>query len=281
MIEEKSTCKIIGGRLLIEQNNIFFYYDYEPETEEKIKALADVAEKNNLHVVDDDKIANIIVSVGSDGKFLQSVRNTGFRQDCLYTGITYEDQSGLYCDFTIDHFDNMIHAILYEEKEVRRFPIITVQINDETSFHCLNEVSIRSSIVKTIVMDVYIDELHFETFRGDGLIVATPTGSTAYNKSANGAVVDPLVPSFQVSEISSLNNDKYRTLGSSFILSKDRRLELAVVQDGNDHPMISLDNEAFPIKTIKNVKVSMDDKEIKTIKLKNNSFWHRVKKTFL
>ena len=81
-------------------------------------------------------------------------------------------------------------------------------------------------MIKTLVLDVFIDDLHFETFRGDGMVIATPTGSTAYSKSLKGAVIDPLLPCMQVSELASLNNNMYRTLGSPFILSDDRKLVL-------------------------------------------------------
>jgi len=266
---------------LSNRNNLFFYYRQDEETNDKVEKLEKVAEENGFTIVDNYKDANIIASVGGDGTFLQAVRRSGFRQDCLYIGITREDESGLYCDFNIDNFDDMIHSLMNEELEVRRFPVINVQINDGTTFYCLNEVSIQSTIVKTIVIDVSIDDQQFETFRGDGLVVSTPTGSTGYNKSAKGAVIDPLIPSFQVSEVASLNNNQYRTLGSSFVLNKDRKLNLTIQQDGNEHPIISLDNEAHPIRRIYNVKVEMDDTVIKTVKLKNNSFWDRVKRTFL
>ena len=175
----------------------------------------------------------------------------------------------------------MLHTMENENIEVRRFPVIKIEVNGEPSFYCLNELSVRSTIIKTIVIDVFIDDMHFETFRGDGLIVATPTGSTGYNKSTNGAVIDPLIPSFQVTELASLNNNKYRTLGSSFVLSKDRKLDLKIVQDGNDYPIIGLDNEAYSIRNIKHLSVTLSDKVIRTVKLKNNSYWDRVKRTFL
>ncbi|WP_272031902.1 NAD kinase [Oceanobacillus kimchii] len=266
---------------MAERQNIFFYYHPDEEMDGKIKALKKISSENGLKVVEDSKDASIIVSIGGDGTFLQAVRKTGFRQDCIYTGIMREGQSGLYCDFNIDNFDNMIHSVLHEDLEVRRFPTIKAQINSETPFYCLNEVSIRSTIVKTIVINVYVDGFHFETFRGDGMIVSTPTGSTGYSKSARGTVIDPLIHGFQVSEVASLNNNQYRTLGSSFLLDKDRKLQLEILQDGNDHPIISLDNEASPIKRIQNIEVTMDDTIIKTVKLKNNSYWERVKRTFL
>ncbi len=167
-----------------------------------------------------------------------------------------------------------------EQLEVRKYPLIHVTVDGDNHFHCLNEVSIRSSIIKTFVMDVLIDDLHFETFRGDGMIISTPTGGTAYNKSVSGAVVDPLISCMQVSELASLNNNTYRTLGSSFILSSDRKLTLQVVQDGNEHPIIGLDNEALSTRNVKKVEIRLSDKKIKTVKLKDNSFWEKVKRSF-
>ncbi|WP_067727524.1 NAD kinase [Oceanobacillus damuensis] len=261
--------------------DLFFYYHRDEVTDSRVDTLQRLAEENGFQLVEDHKNASIIVSIGGDGEFLQAVRKTGFRQDCIYVGITHEGKSGLYCDFNIDHFDEMLHSLQHEELEVRRFPIIKTKVNDGTAFYCLNEVSIRSTIVKTIVIDVQIDGQHFETFRGDGLIVATPTGSTGYTKSARGAVIDPLIACYQVSEVASLNNNQYRTLGSSFILNKNRQLKLDLIPYGNDHPIISLDNEALPIRKIQSIEVSMDDSVIKTVKLKNNTYWDRVKRTFL
>ncbi|SDQ42722.1 NAD kinase [Virgibacillus salinus] len=262
------------------RKNIYFFHQ-KNNLENKLQPLIELAQKNNFTIVDDHKQANVIISIGGDGAFLQAVRKTGFRQDCLYTGITQSNESGLYCDFNMDNFDEMLHSMVNEEMEVRRFPVINIQVNGETSFNCLNEVSIRSTIIKTIVVDVHIDDMHFETFRGDGLIVATPTGSTGYNKSTLGAVIDPKIPCFQVSELASLNNNRYRTLGSSFVLSKDRKLTLDIIQDGNDYPVIGFDNEAYSIRNIKDLTVTLSDKVIKTVKLKNNSYWDRVKRTFL
>ncbi|MEN1968205.1 NAD kinase [Lentibacillus sp. N15] len=263
------------------RKNIYFHYLQTDNIEDTLAPLFDLAEKNGFSIVSDSQDASIIINVGGDGAFLQGVRKTGFRQDCLYLGITRSNESGLYCDFNLDNFDEMLHTMQNAEMEVRKFPIINVQVNDGTVFHCLNEVSVRSTIIKTIVMDVRIDGTHFETFRGDGLIIATPTGSTGYNKSTHGAIIDPKIPCFQVSELASLNNNRYRTLGSSFVLNSNRTLTLDIVQDGNDYPIIGLDNEAFPIKNIQHIQVSLSNNVIKTVKLKNNSYWDRVKRTFL
>ncbi|WP_181349867.1 NAD kinase [Thalassobacillus sp. CUG 92003] len=264
-----------------ERRNLFFYYSPSEELDQKLQPLIDLAKDNHFNVVEESKQANIIIAVGGDGTFLQAVRKTGFRQDCLYVGVRQENEAGLYCDFNLDQYDHMVDSMLNAELEVRRFPIIEATVNNEATYYCLNECSVRSTLIKSIDIDVYIDELHFEQFRGDGLIVATPTGSTGYNKSTNGAVIDPKLPCFQVSELASLNNNRYRTLGSSFVLSGQRQLSLKVKQDGNDYPLIGMDNEAYSIRNIREVNIALSDKVVKTVKLKNNTYWDRVKRTFL
>ena len=263
------------------RNTIFFYYKKEKGTESKFAALQEEVEQYGYKVVTTPDEANIIASIGGDGEFLQALRNTGFKQDALYVGIKRSNEDGLYCDFELDDIQGMLNAMNRDEIEVRKFPTIDVSINGQSGLQCLNEATIRSSIIKSIVMDLYIDDEYFETFRGDGLIVSTPTGSTGYNKSTNGAVIDPKIPCFQVSELASLNNNRYRTLGSSFILNENRSLRLEIIQDGNDYPIIGLDNEAYSIQNIRTIDIKLSDKIVKTVKLKNNSFWHRVQRTFL
>ncbi|MFC7061524.1 NAD kinase [Halobacillus seohaensis] len=264
-----------------QRRNLYFFYHPNEQLTEQLKPLFKLAEENDFEIVEESANANIIISVGGDGTFLQAVRKTGFRQDCLYVGIRSKDEAGLYCDFNLNNFNEMVDSMLNAELEVRRFPVIEASVNGESSFYCLNECSVRSTLIKSIVIDVFIDDIHFETFRGDGLITATPTGSTGYSKSTKGAVVDPKLPCFQVSELASLNNNRFRTLGSSFILGPDRTLKLKVLQDGNDYPIISMDNEAYSISNIKDVTVRLSDKQVKTVKLKHNSYWERVQRTFL
>jgi NAD+ kinase len=188
----------------------------------------------------------------------------------------------MYCDFKINESSKMIEAVSNEQLKVRRYPFIEVMVDGQGTFPCLNEFSIRSSIIKTLEFDVFINDLHFETFRGDGLIVATPTGSTAYNKSVNGAVVDPLISCMQISEVASINNNKYRTLGSPFVIGGERTLTLKIISaEGNEHPTMGLDNEALSIQHVDKVQIKLSDKKIKTLKLKDNSFWEKVKRTFL
>jgi NAD+ kinase len=264
-----------------QNQNIYFYHKEEPEISQKLHSLCELASKNGFTVVNNPKDAHIILCFGDDGTFLQAIRKTGFCDNCLYVSVSTSPRAGFYADVPLHDVAKVMDAIKSDKIEVINNPTIEVTVDDQASFYCLNEFSIQSAIVKTFIMDVFIDQLHFETFRGDGLVVSTPTGSTAYNKSVHGAVVDPVIPCMQITELGSLNNNFYRTLGSPFILGENRVLTLIVVKEGNEHPTMAMDNEALSIRHVEKVQIKLSGKTIKTIKLKDNSFWEKVRRNFL
>lgn len=263
----------------MQRNRIYFYA--QNVKSEKVTSYIERSKEEGFEVVQDPYSADIIASVGGDGVFLQAVRKTGFRQDCLYVGISTGQELGFYCDFHIDHPEQMGEAVRGESIEVRRYPILEVSIDNEQPIYCLNECSIKTSTIKAMSIEIWIDDLLFETFKGDGLVIATPTGSTGYNKSINGAVIDPLLPCFQVSELASLNNRAYRTLGSPFVMSGERTLLLKVKPSEHNYPIIGLDNEAFSIRFNQQLNINLSDLRIKTVKLKDNAFWNKVQRSFL
>ncbi|MFF2755341.1 NAD kinase [Psychrobacillus sp. NPDC058041] len=263
------------------KNAIYLFAKNDIDTLQKKDHLTNVIKQYGFQVVEHHDEASIIVSIGSDGSFLQAVRKTGFRQDCLYAGISTTGLLSMYCDFLIEDIHEMAEAVLHNKIEVRKYPLLELSVNQQPKFYCLNEFTIRSNIIKTFVLDIIIDHKLFETFRGDGIVISTPTGSSAYNKSLNGAIVDPLLPCIQVTEIASMNNNEYRTLGSPFILSGSRTLELRLHKDWNDYPSMSTDNEALSIQHVETVSIALSNQVVKTVKLKNNSYWEKVKRSFL
>lgn len=266
---------------LIEPKYFFIFSKNDDESLQKKSNVEIELRQDGFHVTDNHEDANVIISIGGDGTFLQAARQTGYRQDCLYAGISVMKRQTLYCDFHYNALAKLTDTIKETHLKVRRYPLLKVTVGEDQPYYCLNEFSIRSHIIKMFVLDVRIDDVPFETFLGDGLIISTPTGSTAYNKSVKGAVVDPLLPCFQVTELASVNNNQFRTLGSPFILSGQRKLRLHVHQDGNDFPLMATDNEAIGIRRVENVEIELSKKVIKTIKLKDNTFWEKVQRIHL
>lgn len=261
--------------------NVYIYTKNDEKSLEMKATVEEALMTEGFTMLDTYEDANIVISLGNNGTFLQAVRKTGFRQDCLYAGVSVTGHNSLYCDFQYENLSEMVQTIRNTEVEVRQYPLIEIKIDEHKPFYCLNEMTIRSNIVRTFALDVMIDDKKFETFCGDGLIVSTPTGSPAYNKSMKGAVVDPLLNCFQVTELASVNNNDYRTLGSPFILDGSRSLKLHVHDPKNAFPIMAADNEALPVKKVQNIEISLSDKMIKTVKLKDNSFWEKVQRMFL
>lgn len=97
---------------MADRRNLFFFYGDDKATlVEKMKPIYRILEENGFTILDHPKNANAIVSVGDDATFLQAVRKTGFREDCLYAGISTKDETSFYCDFHIDHVDTALQEI--------------------------------------------------------------------------------------------------------------------------------------------------------------------------
>ncbi|MBC1920790.1 NAD kinase [Listeria grayi] len=265
------------------QTTFYFFYRKTEQLHEKVRELKKITKSYGYDITADPEEANVIISIGGDSAFLKAVRDTGFRTDCLYAGIALTEQLGQYCDFHIHQLDEIIKAAAEERWLVRKYPTIHGTVNNTKAFYVLNDFNIRSSTIRTLTLDVFINESLFETFRGDGMVISTPTGSTAYNKSVHGSIVDPLLPSMQVSELASLNNNRFRTLGSSFLLSSKRKLHLKMASElgHNEFPLIGMDGEALSIQHIYDIHFEVGDRFINIIKLPKNSFWDKVKRNFL
>lgn len=266
---------------LINYKTIYFFAPHGEETETIREDLSKLFQRLGISTVESDQEADIIASIGGDGAFLQSVRRSNFRDDCVYLGIAIDSGKYFYVDFHYQDLQSLEESFQKDDIDVRNYPALEVRVNDNEPSYCLNEFTLRSSIVRTIKMDVYISDFLFEQFNGDGILVSTPTGSTGYNKSLGGAVVDPLVHAIQVTEMASVNNNTHRTLGTSFLLSKDRPLTLLIDKNVDYYPVMSLDNEAMSLRNTEKVELGLSDKLIKTLKLKNNTFWHKAQRNFL
>lgn len=173
------------------------------------------------------KNPDIVISIGGDGMLLSAFHMYEKELDKVrFVGI-HTGHLGFYTDYRDFEVDKLIDNLRKDKGEQISYPILTVVISLDDGrvikARALNEATVKR-IEKTMVADVIINHVKFESFRGDGISVSTPTGSTAYNKSLGGAVLHPTIEALQLTEISSLNNRVFRTLGSSVIIPKKIRL---------------------------------------------------------
>ena len=160
---------------------------------------------------------------------------------------------------------------------------IRVESNGVISNHTgLNEIAIKSNDNHSIHLNMSIGGSFIQRFSGDGIIIATPAGSTAYNYSLGGSIVDPRVNVLQLTPIAPMNTIAYRSFTSSILLPPE--LELGIIPDGrsSEKPLrIIFDGYCRNYSPVDSIKVSMGDKKVKLLRFDNYDFWTKVKSKFL
>ncbi len=229
------------------------------------------------------KDPDIVISIGGDGMLLSAFHMYEKQLDKVRFVGVHTGHLGFYTDYRDFEVETLINNLKNDKGEQISYPILKVTITLEDGriirARALNESTIKR-IEKTMVADVVINQVVFERFRGDGILVSTPTGSTAYNKSLGGAVLHPTIEALQLTEISSLNNRVYRTLGSSVIIPKKDAIEIVPKRVGVY--TISIDNKTVHYKNVTKIEYSIDEKSINFVSTPSHtSFWERVNDAFI
>ncbi|WP_415408137.1 NAD(+)/NADH kinase [Sulfurovum sp. CS9] len=185
--------------------------------------------------------SDFLVSLGGDGTLLSLVRRSyGF--DKPVVGIN-AGTLGFLADITIDDVDNFLDQLLEGEYRIDNRMMmegcITTKKGSKQPFFALNDVVLtRPVISKMVKINASIDGEWFNTYRGDGLIISTPTGSTAYNLAAGGPVMYPLTQAFIMTAVSahSLTNQRPLVVPADFTIELGSPSEKVIaVIDGQDH----------------------------------------------
>jgi len=145
-----------------------------------------------------------IFVLGGDGTFLSAVRWIG-DQDIPILGVKF-GEVGFLAETVEENLFSVAESILNNDFTTKPRMRLTVKvirsgrkIAEET---VLNDVVInKGALARLANIKTYIDDHYLTTFRADGLIVSTPTGSTAYSLAAGGPVIHPLVPGIVMTPI--------------------------------------------------------------------------------
>ena len=185
------------------------------------------------------KTCDFIVALGGDGTLLSASRRAYMYKKAVL-GIN-AGHLGFLTDICIANIDKFLDALKIGEyridERMMMEGMIESKMHKSKSFFALNDIVItRPNISKMVKIDAAIDEKWFNTYRGDGLVVSTPTGSTAYNLAAGGPVMYPLTKAFIMTPISphSLTQRPLVVPADFTIEISSREDGLIVVIDGQD-----------------------------------------------
>jgi NAD+ kinase len=164
-----------------------------------VKLLVDESSAKNL---DCDGISfdvmcqksDFLISLGGDGTLI-SLSRRSFAYDKPILGI-YAGQLGFLTDIKIEEIAGFLDSFFLGDYRIDERMMLEISLHVEDKIINLvafnDVVFVRDNITSMSRVDAFVDGQMINSYRGDGLIVSTPTGSTAYNISAGGPVIYPL-----------------------------------------------------------------------------------------
>ena len=225
--------------------------------------LYDVLTLSNLDI--NDYFA--VISVGGDGTFLYTSRVFAGTEIPVF-GVNI-GQVGFNAHIELKEFDYYFEKFLNNQIEFEYKSMLDVQIEgEEKIYNVLNDgVISHSGISRVIRLKVDLEGHCIYDFRGDGLIISSPTGSTAYNLSAGGPILHPDVDAFSLCPICP------HTLAiRPFIIPFNEKLIISVLESSTQQ-QITLDGQKTILLKIGQVIIfKKSSKKVKVIKTEKNFY---------
>ena len=231
--------------------------------------LINISRELEIEIADEISKCDMIISIGGDGTFLKSARlscekpiigistgTLGFLTEIKPEDIKHALTSLLDNNFHIEERMMLEGQIIRENGEVIEIP------------QALNEIGISKNILGVVRFDVFINEKLINSYTADGILVCTPTGSTAYNLSCGGPIVDPTAQILTLTPIA-----PHTVINRSIILSDESTVEIRITELRDNTTSFAL-YDGHPIEVFNGdvIKIRKSNKHTKIVKLEDQSF---------
>lgn len=233
------------------------------------RLLAEKAEKHGVKITDTPENADAMVVLGGDGTILRATP-TALKYDIPVIGLNlgrigYMAELDATEDALIEDF---FSGSYFEEKRIT----LSVELGGE-KYTALNDAVIHSRSTHMIKLRLCCNGNTVNTYRGDGLIFATPTGSTAYSMSAGGPVIDPTLECIEITPIctQSLMARPLIFAPKSVLSVSVESDDCTITIDGGKSVELSAENE---------VKITKGERYLRMIKLKKDGFYGVLRRKF-
>ncbi len=225
---------------------------------------------------------DMIIVVGGDGTFLRLLRDHEFPSVPI-AGVN-TGHLGFFMEFMPHELDSFIASVAAGDYTVHRHrPLMATVLHDEGKtdiYKGINDVVVRKNASSIVHLDLSIGSSYIERFSGDGLLISTPAGSTSYNYSLGGGIVDPRVSVIQVSPIAPMNTTSYRAFTSDVILPSDMTVKIEPEHRGSPG-LIIVDGAEYRYDCFESISVAMAREEILLVRKTDYSYWSWVAQKFI
>ena len=216
---------------------------------------------------------NMALVIGGDGTLLRVAARCA-KNSIPALGINL-GKVGFLTEVEIADIKNSIDSLLDGHYTIDRRMLLKMRINNENvSYHALNDIVVsKPDGIKLIAVDLYTDNELVYHYIADGLIIATPTGSTGYSISAGGPVVDPRMQLYIATPIC-----PHMLSVRSAVLSADKDIVIRISREYSDNSaVISTDGERQRfISADDEIRISKSNYEFELIRIGSNSFYNTL-----
>lgn len=242
----------------------------------------EVAEKIRLKLlgsmIQDDSNPELCIAVGGDGTFLYAVHQyLDILDQVSFVGV-HTGTLGFFTDYCFDEVDECIDDILKNEFKIIESQLLEIDVDqNKHKLYALNEMRVENS-TKTQIIDITINGEKLETYRGTGICVCTQIGSTAYNRSVQGAVIQEGLPVIQISEIAGIHHREFQSLGSPLVLKEDSIVTLE--SDNFNGTFLCTDADWITLDAKHKVTCKLSNKSVRMARYRKVSYIERLKNLF-
>ncbi|MDS0257740.1 NAD(+) kinase [Thermoplasmatales archaeon AK] len=215
--------------------------------------------------------ADAIIAVGGDGTVLRSLQLAkgpvlGINMGSL----------GFLSEVEIGEVESSIYRLIRGEYKIERTMKLSVKINGVETLECSNEVVIHSrKIAKIRKFRVYVGGDFFDSTSADGMIIATPIGSTSYSFSAGGPILYPSLQAMVLTYIA-----PFRTKIRPMVVPSDQEINVKLFGKDQDSLIILDGQEEIPVNENDDITVSVSRNYTNFITFRN-SFYERIREKLI
>ena len=205
---------------------------------------------------------DVILTIGGDGTILH-VANLTLNYHKPILGINL-GRCGFLATCEVDELEAKLSAVAEGQYNLDPRMLLYVQVlgDDDWEGHALNDVVVtKGRLQQAIDFSVYCDDILVEHFRGDGVIVATPTGSTAYSLAAGGPILDSQTKGIVVTPIC-----PHSLATPPMVFAQERKINICVGQVADDEVFISCDgDDGYTLRAGATAVVRLSDQNVQLI----------------
>lgn len=237
---------------------------------------------NDLHlhpkiegtISDNNFRADLVLSVGGDGSFLNTaarIGNKGFPIVGINAG-----RLGFLADISMETLDQSMQEIFHKQFDLEERTLLQIECGDSCRFDCLkyglNEIAVMKQDSSSMIsIHVSIDGEKLHSYQADGLIIATPTGSTAYSMSVGGPLVIPTANVLVLTPIAS-HSLNVRPL----VVTDDCTISLRV-EGRSANFLAAIDGRSEIFKMGTELKIRKADFKVKVLKQPGHTFFNTLR----